>query len=178
MNPDVIPLEVNLNKTISEIDAMRALSLYREAVRSIDSIIAKLIKQEFEDFTNRAIANLPLSSNMIDGEYTPEERRAYEEARQMLMQSIEFNPYFPVSHFALANADAELIGNDRAALAGYTESLRLDPGDGDVLCVMIWHLIKIGKLADARKELSNLQRLDHRHFDILNDELSKLEDAG
>ena len=164
-----------MNKTISETDAIRSLSLYREAIRSIDNITGALIRREFEEFTERAIANLPLSSNAVDGGYTSEERTAYEQARQMLVESIVINPYFPASHFALANANLELNGDDQSALAGYTESLRLDPNDGDVLCVKIWHLIRLGELQKARSELGNLEQIGHRHYHNLNAELSELE---
>lgn len=95
--------------------------------------------------------------------YTDVEIDDYRRARQHLLKSLSLNPYFPDTHWMLANSFEEIDNDKDRLLQYYNSCLDLDPAFDDVIVARMGVLIKNGDLKAAEKDLLSLERLGSHH---------------
>ncbi|QDT07776.1 Tetratricopeptide repeat protein [Rubripirellula lacrimiformis] len=78
--------------------------------------------------------------------YTADQLQSYREARDLLLRSIELNPYFPDAYILLGNAYQEIDNDMSSMVRHYDQAIHLDPDNDEFRNARMSHYLSIGDL--------------------------------
>lgn len=103
---------------------------------------------------------------------------AYRGARDLLVESIALNPYYPDAYVLLANAFAEIDGDVAKQLEYYTLALDLDPNDDEILNARMGLYLNQGNLPSAGEDLLRLEQLESRYAESMREHYERAREEA
>ncbi|MEM8672086.1 MAG: hypothetical protein AAGG48_31510 [Planctomycetota bacterium] len=166
-----------IEKTVAPFDAREAIGLFRNAVNLIRLLHRSAIPRWPDGMTAWFADERAPEDREEFIVYNDEELARYREARDLLLGSIELNPYFPDAYLLLGNAYAEIDDDTEMMLRYYDAAISLDPDNDEFHNARMAHHLHSGDLALALVDLEHLERLKsgyaesmRKHYeDALND---------
>ena len=129
---------------ITPSNAREAIRLFRDAVNRI-RLLQRTAIPRWEDGMPVWFSDEPPSDSCEDAfTYDEHELASYRDARDLLLQSIELNPYYPDAYLLVGNAFAEIDGDLDSMLQYYDRAIELDPNNDEFRNARMAHCLAVG----------------------------------
>ena len=165
-------------KPVQAGDAQEAIRLFRNAVNRIRLLERSAIPRWSDGMTAWFADERPAEHRDEFIFYDEGELQSYREARDMLLRSIELNPYFPDAHLLLGNAFQAIDKDVDLMLRYYNQAILLDPDNDEFHNARMAHYLSTGDLDLAQHDLEHLERLQSGYAESMREHYDKARSGG
>ncbi|WP_425399590.1 hypothetical protein [Aeoliella sp.] len=149
-------------------EAKLALEKYREAVLLIRRLLRSALPRWSGGMRTWFPGEHPPSELAFSADepeepeltYNEEELATYRIARELLIESIELNPFYPDTYVLLGNAYGEIDGDMDKTIEYLSAALQIDPNDDEIVNGRMAMHLNAGDLEAARLDLEQLEALE------------------
>ncbi|MEM1225302.1 MAG: hypothetical protein AAGJ40_06380 [Planctomycetota bacterium] len=156
-------------------DAREAIRLFRKAVNQIRLLHRSTIPRWSDGITARFADDRPQEDRDEVIIYSDDELQCYREAREVLLRSIELNPYLPDAYFLLGNAYQEIDNDSNSMIRYYDQAILLDPENDEFRNARMSFYLSSGDLDRAQLDLEHLEQLESGYAESMREHFNKIK---
>jgi len=165
-------------KTVVPSDARDAIRLFRNAVNLIRLLHRTAIPRWSDGMTAWYADERPSEERDEFIRYSDAELERYRDARELLLRSIDLNPYFPDAYLLLGNVYSEIDGDNSTMIQYYNEAISLDPDNDEFRNTRMAYFLSTGELDHALIDLEHLERLQSGYAKSMREHYENARNGG